>query len=187
MKDTTMASMFEGRTDRAKVTILWIVSVILFVFVLVLLVSRSSLTAENKQLTRQVASLEQQLAQSEEQLMANLRAGELTLADQPGFVVMKFNELISLDVSYVRALLMIEPSYASQPVSYQLLLENKGEVAVVPEVSVEFFDRSGESISVENLRFKDVTELGVGESRTVSGSINLRESSRIAFFSIKTS
>jgi hypothetical protein len=187
MKDTTMASMFEGRTDKAKVTILWIVTLLLFVFVLVLLVSRSSLTAENDQLIRQVASLEGRLAEAEEQLMASLRTRELAIADQPGFVVMKFNELISLDVSYVRAMLMIEPSYSSQPVSYQLLLENKGEAAVIPEVSVEFFDRSGKSITVENLRFRDKTALGAGESRTASGSIDLRELNRLAFFTVKAS
>ena len=186
MKDSTMVTLLAGRESKAASAFLIILSSVLLLVVLAMLVQRSDLTVENDRLGRENAKLQISLDEAESRLVEVFGEPILPTDEFPGLIAMKFNELIPLDVGYARAILMMEPSFSGDLVSYQLLLENKDDSDVLPEVSVEFFDRSGEQVGVENVQLGEVTVLGAGATRSVSGKFRRLESDRTAYFRIQT-
>ena len=180
-----MVTLLAGRESKAASAFLIILSSVLLLVVLAMLVQRSDLMVENDRLARENAKLQISLDEAESRLVEVFGEPILPTDEFPGLIAMKFNELIPLDVGYARAILMMEPSFSGDLVSYQLLLENKDDGDVFPEVSVEFFDRLGEQVGEEKVHFGEATVLSAGATRSVSGKFRRLESDRIAYFRIQ--
>ena len=185
MKDTTMANLLEGRQGRASSALHWLITILLLIAALVLVFSRISLSAENAGLKRDLARLEATLAETEASLRLALAGSDQVSERFPGMVVMKFNELIPLDASYARAILMIQPTYSGDQVRYQLLLENQSADSVLPTITVQFFSSAGQRIAEHTVSLGPADTLEPGATRSVSGEFENPATGRAAFFRVQ--